>query len=83
METLLAQSREVAANTTEHGDPLLRSETARNFLLHFDHAQITLSLIIVKWNRKIEQEAQHGPLALREAIQQIARRILFGSSCYN
>jgi hypothetical protein len=33
-----------------------------------------------KRHRKIIQEAKHLPLPLREAIQQIASRALFGSS---
>ena len=48
-------------------------------MLHFDHAQIALGLLVVKGDGKIEQEAQHRPFALGEAIQQIACRTLFGS----
>ena len=47
-------------------------------MLHFDHAQIALGLVVVKRDRKIVQEPQHSLLLLREAIQQIARRTLFG-----
>ena len=45
--------------------PCFGAEAAGDLLLHFDHAQIALRLIIVKWNGKIEQEAQHRPLALQ------------------
>ncbi len=50
---------------------------AGDLLLHFDHAQIALGLVVVEGNRKIVQEPQHDPLSLREAIQQIAGRALF------
>src|SRR5690348_9001097 len=79
-DPLFAQSRKVTANAAEHGNALLRAEAAGDLLLHFDHAQISLRLVVVKWDRKVVQEAQHGPLSLRESIQQITGRILFGSS---
>ena len=78
-DPLLAQGRQVRADATEHHHPNFRAETAGDLLLHFDHAQISLGLVVVKGHRKIVQEPQHGPLALREAIQQIASRALFGS----
>jgi len=76
---LLSYSREVAANTTKHGDTLLTAKAARDFLLDLDHPQVTLGLVVIKGTRKIVQEAQHRLLLLREAVQQIASRILFGS----
>src|SRR5919108_3992502 len=77
--SLLTERGEVTANATEHRHPVFGTETPRDLLLHFDHAQIALRLVIVKRHGKIVQEAQHGPLPSREAIQQIARRALFGS----
>ena len=60
--------------------PHLRyGNTRRPFAARMTHAQISLRLVVVKRNRKIEQEAQHGPLAPRESIQQIPSRTLFGS----
>jgi len=47
------------------------------------HAQIPLSLIVVKWDRKIVQESQHRSLLRREAIKQIASRTLLGSSWHS
>lgn len=83
INALFSESGEVAANTTEHGDPLLRSEAPRDFLLDFDHAQIALGLIVVKGDRKIEEKPQYSPLAHREAIQQITRWVLFGSPWFS
>src|SRR5438045_3849052 len=73
------KGRQVTANTAEHRHSLFGAEAPGDLLLHFDHAQISLGLVVVKRHGKIEQEAQHGPFALREPIQQIARRTLFRS----
>jgi hypothetical protein len=78
-DALFAQGRQVAADATKHGPPLLSAKTPGDLLLHFNHTQIALGLVVIKGHRKIEQEAQHRPLASREAIQQIARWALFGS----
>lgn len=50
-------------------------------MLHFDHAQIALGLVVVKRHGKIVQKPQYPPLSVREAIQQIAGWALFGSPC--
>src|SRR5260221_4396051 len=55
------------------------TEATGNLLLDFDHPKISLCLVIVKRNRKIVQELEHSPLPLRESIQQIPSRALFGS----
>src|SRR5256714_10284394 len=78
-DALLAQGRQVTANTAEHRHSLFGAEAPGDLLLHFDPAQISLGLVVVKRHGKIDQEAQHGPSALREPIQQIARRTLFRS----
>src|SRR5712691_91669 len=78
-DPLLAQSRKVTEDAAEYCHPLFGAEATGDLLLDFDHAQISLRLVVVKRHREIEQEAQHGPLAPRESIQQIASRALFGS----
>lgn len=62
-DPLLAQRREVRANTTKHRHPNFSAEAARDLLLHFDHPKVSLRLIVVKWHRKIVQEPQYSPLA--------------------
>ncbi len=62
-DPLFAQGREVTADAAEPGDSLFGAEAARDLLLHFDHPQISLGLVVVKWDGKIVQEPQHGPLA--------------------
>src|SRR5947199_2688351 len=82
-DLLLAQGRKVTADATEHRHPVFGTETPGDLLLDFDHPQISLRLVIVKRHSKIVQEPQHGPLPLRESIQQITSRALFGSpSCW-
>jgi hypothetical protein len=65
LDPLLAQGRQVTADATEHHYPTFGTETAGDLLLHFDHPKISLRLVVVKRNRKIEQEAQRGPLPRR------------------
>jgi hypothetical protein len=57
---LLAQCGEIRADTAEADDTLFSSETARDLLLHFDHAKIALGLIVVKRHGKIMQESEQG-----------------------
>jgi hypothetical protein len=76
--TLFAQSREGAANATKDGDSLICAKTAGDFLLHLDHAQIPLCLIVVEGHGKIRHEGQNLPFVGGEPIEQIAGRILFG-----
>jgi hypothetical protein len=77
---LFSQRREIATNAAEHGNSWLGAEAAGDLLLHLDHAQVSFGLVVVKRHRKIMEEPKHLPLSLRETIQQIARRALFGSS---
>ena len=44
----LAHGGEIAANATKGSRPDFTSESARDFLLHFEHAQIALRLIVYK-----------------------------------
>src|SRR6266581_7071200 len=81
-DPLLAQGREVTADATEHRHPNFRPEAPGDLLLDFNHAKISLRLVVVKRDRKIEQEPEHGPLSPRQSIQQIASRALFGSPRY-
>src|SRR5437667_11685811 len=77
---LLAQSRKVTADAAEHGHSMFSAEATGDLLLNFDHAQISLGLVVVKRHSKIVQEPEHSPLSLGESIQQITSRALFGSS---
>src|SRR5947199_7802890 len=82
-EALLVQRRKVAANAAKHGHSLFGAEAARDLLLHFDHAQIALGLVVIKRDGKIEQEPEDHPLPPRESIQQIACRALLGSPWFS
>lgn len=43
---MFSQRGEVAANAAEHDDAPLTAKTARDFLLYFDYAQVTLRLVV-------------------------------------
>jgi hypothetical protein len=57
--TLLSHRTKVGAYATKAGSPLLGSERPRNLLLDFCHPQVSLGLIIGKWDGKVIQESQH------------------------
>ncbi len=46
LDPLLAQGRQVTADATEHHHPTFGTETPGDLLLHFDHAQISLRLVV-------------------------------------
>ena len=52
------------------------TEAAGDFLLHFDHADITFGEVIVKGHREIFEEAQDLLLPLGQSIQQSAGEAL-------
>src|SRR5258708_29148277 len=78
-DPLLAQSRKVTADAAEHCHSLFGPETPGDLLLDFDHPKISLRLIIVKWDRTIVQDPEHGPLPPRATIHQLTRRALLVS----
>src|SRR5437867_9717631 len=80
LQALLAQRREITADAAKDRHPLFGTEAARDLLLNLDHAQIALGEVVIERHGKIVQEAEYGPFALRESIQQVACRALFGSA---
>ncbi len=60
---LLAHRGEIAADPTKGGRPLLAAKGARNLLLDFEHAQITLRLIVGEGHPQVLHKCQHllGP----------------------
>ena len=76
-DALFAQGGEIASDATKHPRSCLLTETARDFLLDFDHANIAFGLVIIKGHSKILQESQDLLLMLGEPIQEIACRMLF------
>ncbi len=46
IKTLFAQAREIRAKTAKDLSSLRRAEAARNLLLHFEHAKVSLGLRI-------------------------------------
>src|SRR5579875_3540101 len=74
---LFAQGRQIAANAAKGLGSDQRAEAAGDLLLHFDHAQVALGLIVVKIDTQIFQEAEDGFLMFAQAVQQVAGRTLF------
>ena len=54
--TLLAQRGQVPANAAEGNRSRFAAERAGDLLLHFDHANISLGLVIVKRHSEVFQE---------------------------
>ena len=79
-QTLFAQRGHIAANASKGVSESLAAEAPGDFLLHLDHAQISLGEIIVKIYPQILQEGEDGFLLFAQVIQQIARVTLFAST---
>jgi hypothetical protein len=57
--TLLAHRRKIAANVTKSRRAALCAKGPRNLLLHFDHAQVALGLVVSKRDGEVIQKGQH------------------------
>src|SRR6266478_6123624 len=82
IKTLFAQAREIRAKTAKDLSSLRRAEAARNLLLHFEHAKVSLGLRIVERHTQILQESQDRLLVQALPVEQIARCRLFASSFF-
>ena len=58
IEALFAQRRQISAKAAKDLGAPRRAEAARHLLLHFEHANVTLSLGIVERYAQILQEGQ-------------------------
>src|SRR5438128_12146136 len=77
---LFAQRGQIAANARKGLSPSQAAEAAGDFLLHLDHAKISLGQIIVKIHPQILEEVEDGFLLFAQAIEQIASVTLFAST---
>jgi hypothetical protein len=75
--SILAGGRDVPTNLTEVVSAIFGSEGARDFLFDFDHAYISLALVIVKRHAKVVHKGQHLRLVVLEAVKQILGWRLF------
>src|SRR5262249_29735399 len=80
MQALFAQGGEIATDAAEVSRTLGAPERARNFLLNFDHADISFCKVVVKRNLQALQEEQGSLLVFAQSIQQVACGMLFGSA---
>jgi len=79
-QTLFAECGQVATNASKGLSESLAAEAAGDFLLHLDHAKISLGQVIVKIYPQILQEGEDGLLLFAQAIEQIACVTLFAST---
>ena len=70
---LLAHGCKIAAEAGERVRARIAAETARDLLVHFEGAQIPLSLIIVEGNGEVLEEGQDRRMTESEPFEQIAR----------
>lgn len=70
---MLAQGREVASQAGEGRGSCVAAETAGDFQLDLEAAQVALSLIVVEGDRQIVEERQYLLLDKDEPFKQVAR----------
>lgn len=76
-KALFAQRGQIAPNAAKRLCASQTTETARDLLLHFDHAQIPFSEIVVKIHAQIFQKAEDGLLVDAQTVEQIAGSTLW------
>ena len=76
-QTLFTQGRQVATNAAKRLCARQTAEAARHPLVHFEHAQIPLGLVVVKIDPQVFQEAEDRFLMFAQAVEQIACGTLF------
>ncbi len=81
-QTLFAERGQVATNARKGVSTRDAAKAAGDFLLHLDHAQISLGQVIVKIHAQIFQKAEDGFLVCAQAIEQIARVTLFAATAF-
>jgi len=79
-QTLFAQRGHIATNASKGLSESLAAQAAGDFLLHLDHAKISLGQISVKIYPQILQEGEDGFLLFAQAIEQLARVTLCAST---
>ena len=52
-----------------------RPKAARDFLLHFGHAEVVFTLIVGEWHERVAQESQGFDFEFAKTLQEIARFI--------
>src|SRR5712691_5887454 len=81
-ESLFAQRGHIAPNAAKSLCASKAAETARDLLLHLDHAQIPFGQIVVKIHAQIFQKAEDGFLVGAQAVEQISGGTLWASPLF-
>ncbi len=70
--TLLAQRRKIAANVTKSRRAARCAKGPRTLLLDFDHAQVTLGLLVRKRDGEVIQKGQPLLGTSQPVVEQVA-----------
>jgi len=76
---VLAQRRNVSANAAEVGGTFRAAKTPGDFLFDLEHAQVALSLIIIKGHGEVVHEGEDRLAMRAQPIEQISGRCLLGT----
>ena len=73
IDALLTGCREIRAECAEGVGAIFGSESARDFLFHFNHADIAFGLIVIKGNAEIGHKGQNAGFVSLKAVKQVFR----------
>ncbi len=70
---LLTSGRKIASDTTEVSCSVRRAETARYFLLEFDHPQVAFRTIVIERHTRVRKKAQDFIASSLQAVDKATR----------
>ena len=69
---LLSRRREIGAHPAESLHAFSCSETARDFLLQFQHPQVALRTVVIEGNFEVGHKAQHFSFVFDKTVEQLS-----------
>ena len=69
---IFSAGRKITPYPTEDLGSFERPKAARDFLLHFGHAEIVFTLIVGEWHERVAQESQGFDFEFAKTLQEIA-----------
>ena len=76
---LFAAGGEVATNPGKHLSTGQSAEATRDFLLHLDHADVLLALVVGEGHVGVQEEGQHTQIVILQAVEQVGSLVLLGA----
>ncbi len=80
LDALLAHGGEIAADAAEGARALRAAEGAGDLLLHLDHADVALGLVVVEGDGGVVHESEHRALMGGEAVEEVLGLTLLAAS---